>query len=226
MALLAQTDPSVGGALSSVIRFLPKLAACIAILVVGYLLARLLRRLVGSLLERVGFARVVERSGVHRLLDGTDRDAAGLLTAIVFYGAMLIVLQLAFGIFGPNPISDLLYGLVAFLPRLFVAVVIIVVAAAIAAGVRDLVRSLLGGVGYGVLLATVAYAVVLGIGVFAALDQLLFRAAQPTRPIGIVNFGDEEVEAAARGSIVLTTAGDEQDGRVPARGAVVARTVA
>jgi hypothetical protein len=182
MVVLSQTDPTLGEALSSVITFLPKLAACIAILIVGYLLARLLERVLGSVLERIGFGRIVERSGVQRLLAGIDRDATTLLTRVVFYGAMLFVLQLAFGIFGPNPISQLLYGLIAFLPRVFVAIVIVVIAAAIAVAVRDVVRSMLRGVPYGHLLGSIAYAVILGVGVFAALDQL---AIAPTIVAGL-----------------------------------------
>ena len=34
---------------------------------------------------------------------------------IVFWLVFLIALQLAFGIWGPNPVSDLLEGLIAYL---------------------------------------------------------------------------------------------------------------
>ena len=45
---------------------------------------------------------------------------------MVFYALFLIVLQMAFGVFGNNPISDLLEGVIAYLPRVIVAIVIIV----------------------------------------------------------------------------------------------------
>ena len=61
------------------------------------------------------------------------------------FAFLLFVLQLAFGIFGPNPVSDLIAGVIAWLPRLFVAVVIVVVAAAIAGWVKDLIAAGLGG---------------------------------------------------------------------------------
>jgi hypothetical protein len=52
---------------------------------------------------------------------------------------MLFVLSTAFGVFGSNPISDYLRAVIAYLPLVFVAIVIVVIAAAIAAGARNLI---------------------------------------------------------------------------------------
>ena len=74
--------------------------------------------------------------------------------------------------FGPNPISDLLQGLIAYLPNVLVAIVIIVVAAAIAKAVTDLGSNLLSSVSGGPVMAKGAGIAVLVFGAFAALDQL------------------------------------------------------
>ena len=84
----------------------------------------------------------------------------------------LFVLQLAFGVFGPNPISDLLTQVIAFLPRLVVAIVIVVITAAIAAGAKTLIQGTLGGLSYGRVLANVVSVFILGLGVIAALNQI------------------------------------------------------
>src|SRR5689334_3343131 len=52
----------------SVLLFLPKALAFVLILVVGYVLARLVRTLVARGLHRVGFDRAVERGALGRLL--------------------------------------------------------------------------------------------------------------------------------------------------------------
>jgi hypothetical protein len=85
---------------------------------------------------------------------------------------MLFVLQLAFGVFGPNPISDLLTRVITFLPSLVVAIIIVVVAASIAAAVKALVEGTLGGLSYGRTLANIASAFVLFLGIVAALNQV------------------------------------------------------
>ena len=130
----------------SVLLVVPTALAFLAILIVGYLVARLMRTLIAKLLHRVGFDRAVERGAVGRALRG---DASTLLAKIAFYAVMLFALQLAFGIWGPNPVSALLTGLIAWLPRAFVAIVIIVVAAAIAQAAHDLIAGALGGLSYG-----------------------------------------------------------------------------
>ncbi len=89
----------------------------------------------------------------------------------------LISLQLAFGIWGPNPVSDLLQGLIAYIPRIVVAVVILVIAAAVAKVLTDVLRPMLGAVEGGDWIARAAGVAVLVIGVFAALDELQIAPA-------------------------------------------------
>ena len=85
---------------------------------------------------------------------------------------LLFTLQFAFGVWGPNAISDLIRGVVAWLPRAFIAIVIVVVAAAIANAVRDLVSGALGGLSYGKVLADLVAVFILALGVIAALNQV------------------------------------------------------
>lgn len=162
----------LGDAWTNVATFLPKLVGFLIILIVGYFIAKVLARIISGVLERVGFDRAVERGGIKTALQKSKYDASDILAKIVFYVGMLFVLQLAFGIFGPNPISDLLKGVIAYLPNVFVAIVIIVVGAAIAAAVKEIIEASLGGLSYGRALAFAAGTAVLVIAAFAALDQL------------------------------------------------------
>jgi hypothetical protein len=152
--------------------FVPKLLLAIVILVLGYFVAKLACRLFDALLERVGFDRLVERGGVKRVLSRTRYDASSLLGKLLFYTVMLFVLQMAFGIFGPNPISALLTAVIAFLPNLFVALLIVIVASAIAAAVKDILQATLAGLSYGRVFANQAAVNVVATGVFAALNQI------------------------------------------------------
>jgi hypothetical protein len=161
----------LGDMLRSVLLFLPKALAFVAILIIGWLIAKAVRKLVDKVLERVGFDRVVERGGVKAALARSQYDASDIVAKLAYYAVWLFALQLAFGIWGPNPISALITGVVAWLPRAFVAIVIVVVAAAIARGVKDLISSALGGLSYGRLLASVASVFILGLGIIAALNQ-------------------------------------------------------
>lgn len=163
---------SLEDALSSVLEFLPKLLGFLVILVIGYIIAKVLSKVVGTVLEKVGFDRLVERGGVKRALAKSQYDASDILAKIVFYTVMLFVLSTAFGVFGPNPISDYLAAVIGYLPRLFVAILIVVIAAAIAAAAKAVIQTSLGALSYGTVLANVASALILALGVIAALGQL------------------------------------------------------
>src|SRR5204863_2632388 len=152
--------------------FLPKALAFVVILVVGWVVARLLRTVVDKVLTRVGFDRAVERGGIRSVLAPTRYDPSDLVGRLVYYAVLLFTLQLAFGIWGPNPVSDLIKGVVAWLPKAFVAILIVVIAAAVASAVRDIVGNALGGLSYGRLLANVAAWFIVGLGVIAALNQV------------------------------------------------------
>ncbi|RKN39658.1 mechanosensitive ion channel family protein [Micromonospora endolithica] len=171
---------AVGDALRSVMLFLPKAVAFVAILVAGWLIAKAVLKIVDKVLERVGFDKAVERGGIRRALARSRYDASDIVAKLAYYGVLLVTLQLAFGIWGPNPISDLIAGVVAWLPRAFVAIVIVVVAAAIANAVRDIIGGALGGLSYGRILATIAYVFILGLGVIAALNQIGVATAVTT----------------------------------------------
>lgn len=152
--------------------FIPKFVAFLVILLIGYLVARAVAGILARILQRVGFDGLVERGGLRQALAKSKYDPSEILGKIVFWAFFLLVLQLAFGVFGPNPISDLIRGIIAFLPNVFVAIVVLVIAGALARVVTELLESVLGGVSGGQWLARGAGIAILVIGFFAALDQL------------------------------------------------------
>lgn len=172
--LLAEIDYGQGveDAWTKVATFVPKLAAFLLILLIGWFVVKAVSKAVDAALERVGFDRAVERGGIRQALADSRYDASDVVSRVVFYALFLIVLQLAFGVFGDNPVSDMISGVVAYLPKVFVAIVIVVVASAIAAAVKEIVQTALGGLPYGRIVAIGASTAILVVAAFAALDQL------------------------------------------------------
>ncbi len=79
---------------------------------------------------------------------------------------MLFVLSTAFGVFGTNPISGYLHSVIAYLPLVFIAIVILVLGFAIAAAAKALIENSLGGLSYGTLLANAASTVIIALFAF------------------------------------------------------------
>ena len=177
-----QISSSFQNLLDTVFHSIPKILVFLAILIIGWIVAKLLARLVDMLLRRVKFDRFVERGVVGQALARSDTDATSLIAKIVYYGLLLVTLQLAFGVWGPNPVSTMLNAVVGWLPKAIVAIIIIVIASAIARVVKDLIIAAIGGLSYGRFLASVASVIIIALGAIAALNQVGI-AQSITQPI-------------------------------------------
>src|SRR5207248_2191559 len=127
----------VTDAWSAVARFIPKFIGFLVILAIGWFISRLIARALDLVLRKVGFERMAERGGISRALANSKYDTTGLVCKVVYYALLLVTLQLAIGVFGTNPVSTMINGVVAWLPRGLVAIAIVVVAAFIARAVRE-----------------------------------------------------------------------------------------
>lgn len=173
MIAAVRWSDGVQNAWNDVARFVPKLIAFLIILLIGYVVAKLVSKALNAVLNKIGFDRAVERGGVRKALEHSKFDASDIVAKLIFYALFLLVLQMAFGVFGANPISDLLRSVIAYLPRVIVAIIIVVVASAIGAAAREIIEASLGGLSYGKLLASIVGIAVLVVGMFAALNELL-----------------------------------------------------
>ncbi|EEF59210.1 mechanosensitive ion channel family protein [Pedosphaera parvula] len=162
---------------TSFMTFIPNLFLFAVILIVGYFIAKIAAKVLNKVLSRLGFDRWVERGGIKRSMERANWTASQVVSTILFYTIFLFVLQLAFGVFGPNPISLIITGIIAFLPRLFAAMAILIVAAAVATGVKEILQATLGSLSYGRALATMASVAIVTVGIFMALNQVRIAPA-------------------------------------------------
>ncbi|WP_430780104.1 mechanosensitive ion channel family protein [Actinoplanes sp. G11-F43] len=166
----------------SVVLLLPSAVAFLVILIAGWLLARLARAITARTLRRIGFDRAVQRGPAGRLARPGVPGATDVCARLAYLVVLLFTLQLAFGVWPPNPAGDLLNALIAWLPRVFVAIVVVVAAAALAGAAHDLILAVLGALGYARVLARAAATVIVTLGVIAGLDQAGI-ATSVTRPL-------------------------------------------
>ena len=200
VVLAVDYGQGVSDAWSTIATFIPRLVAFLVILLIGWLVAKAVEKILDKVLERVGFDRWVERGGIKRALANSKYDASSILGRIVYYAILLFTLSVAFGVFGPNPISDYLGAVIGYLPKLFAAILILVIAAAIAAAVKGLIENTLGGLSYGKILANAASVLILVIGVVAALNELQIATA-------VVNAVLYAALAAIAGIVIVAVGG-------------------
>ena len=173
---------SLQNLLNTVFNAIPKILLFLVILVIGWIIARVIMQAVVMLLRKVKFDKFAERGMVGEALGRSPYDAAGLIGKIVYYMLLLVTLQLAFGVFGNNPVSSMLNAVVGWLPKAVVAIILVVIGSAIAKVVKDLITAAIGGLSYGRFLANLASIAIIALFAIAALSQIGIAAAV-TQPI-------------------------------------------
>lgn len=155
--------------------FVPDLLWFLVILVVGMFIARLIRKAVVTILAKIKFDHYLDKAGIGGPLESAGfADSGKLLAQLIYYMIGLAVLNAALNVFGSNPISDLLNDFIAWIPKLIVAIIIIIVTGLVATFVRNVMTSVLGANPNAPLMTNLAVAGVWIVGVFAALDQAQF----------------------------------------------------
>jgi len=173
---------SLQNLLNTVFHNIPKILLFLVILVIGWIVSRIVMQAVVMLLKKVHFDRFAQRGVAGDALARGNYDASGLIGKVVYYMLLLVTLQLAFGVFGTNPISTMLNAVVGWLPKAIVAIILIVIGSAIAKVVKDLINGAIGGLSYGPFVASMASVLIVAMFAIAALNQVGI-ASSVTEPI-------------------------------------------
>jgi len=163
-------------ALNTFMSFLPSLIGAIIVLVVGWFIAGFLARLIARGLNAIGLERAVERSGIGRFIEeaNTRWTMSGIIAALIKWSIFLIFIQAAASLFGMPQITAIINSVILFIPKMIVALAIIVIGSLIAKFLAGLVRGSLSemGVGNSGLFAKLTQYAVIGFAIIAAFNQI------------------------------------------------------
>lgn len=168
-------------ALNLVFTFVPKLIGFLVILLVGWIIATVLSKALVFLLRRVGFDRMADRIGLSAFGNrmGSHLDPAGILGKVVYWFVFLIFLVPATDALGLTTITNILNELIAYLPNVFVAILVLFLGALAATFVADIVRGVVAGTSIGRpnMFAAIARWAIIGFAAIIALEQLQIAPA-------------------------------------------------
>lgn len=159
-----------------IINFIPRLINGLIILIVGYLIARIVRWIIGTLLRRLRFDPLVERTGITGSLRGLGikTPLSDIVAQTIFALLLLSFLITATRLMELEAVARLLEQLLLFLPNVIAAVIIFLLGGIVAQFVGNLVATVTTGSGltYGARLGrSVQYLISLFV-VVLALGQL------------------------------------------------------
>jgi len=152
----------------------PALLLSLVVLFAGYLLAKVVERMLLRLLRRVKLNVLLERGGVMDAVErgGTHFDASRVLAALVFWLIMFAVILIAATALGLDQLANVVGELVGYIPSVIAAVVILLVGIVLGGFVGSLITTSAGGVVGGTALARIGKAGVIVLAIFMALQVL------------------------------------------------------
>lgn len=162
--------------LSQVGAFLPRLAVAVAVLIAGWLAAKVVRFAIVRGLRAINFNILTERAGMDGFLaqGGIERDTTDIFGVLVYWLVIFAALVVACNSLGLTYITDLLGQVVLFVPKVLVALVILAFGAYFAAFVGGTVVTYCRNVGIqdADLLGKLAQYAIIVFVVLIALDQV------------------------------------------------------
>lgn len=181
---------SLTNAVNLILTFIPRLIGFLVILIVGLIVAALVSKAVTFLLRKVGFDRLANRIGLTRLEQRMDvkLDPAGVLGTIVYWFILLIFLVPAADALGLPAVSNILNTLVAYIPNVFVAILVLFLGTLAATFVADIVRGATAttNIGSPRVFAAIARWSIIGFAALIALEQLQIAPALIAELFGAV----------------------------------------
>jgi len=165
---------SLQSGLDSFFAFLPNLLGFLVILIVGYVIAKIVKAVVTKVFEKVGLDKALHSGQLGEQVEKVSPGAkpSKLIGSVAFWLIFVFVLTAAIGALKIPAVTSFMNDVLAYLPNVIAAVVIFVLAGAIAGGVAALVAKTMGDTPTGKLVGAVVPILVMGIATFMILDQL------------------------------------------------------
>jgi membrane-associated HD superfamily phosphohydrolase len=155
---------------------LPRILGAILILLIGWIIARLIRRGLVKLLHLVKFNFLTEKSGIDKFLKegGAKKDSIGIIGTLVYWLLMLIVIIATLNSLNLTVASDLFNEMMMYLPNILVAIVILIIGIYLARMVSQVAKTSLKSMKEKTssLIGQITYASIIVLTVFVTLGQL------------------------------------------------------
>lgn len=156
--------------------FIPRLIGVSLILIIGWLIAKLIETVIIRLLKLIRLDTLSEKSGASNFLakGGIKYTLSELLGVLVYWIMLLIIIITALNALQWTVAAELLNRVVAYIPNVIVAVVILVIGMFVSAVLAGIIRTAAGnaGIKQSRFLGQITQTVVVVFAVVIALEQL------------------------------------------------------
>lgn len=125
--------------------YAPTLVGALILLILGYIIAKIVKWGILKLLKAVNFNGLTENVGINDFLrkGNIKKTSSGLVASLFYWIIMFTVLVTFFNNLGLEVVSDLLNKVILFIPNIIVACILLVVGMYLANFVRTIVEAAL-----------------------------------------------------------------------------------
>jgi len=161
--------------------FIPALIGALIVFIIGWFIAGVIGKLVAEILVRAKLNQFFERTGWKTALEKAELriSPSEFIGAIIKWILVIVFLLAAVEILGLVEFADFLRSILAYLPNVVVAVLILVVTVIVVDIIDKILRVAVEGmkVGYGHLVSVIVKCAIWIFAILAILQQLRFEAA-------------------------------------------------
>jgi hypothetical protein len=135
--------------LTRIVSYLPVLLGALAILTIGWVVAKTLRAMVNRGLKVAHFDSLAEKAGISQILTkgGLKTSAREVLSTLVYWLVIVMVLVVVVNALGLPQASSVLESLFGYIPNVIAALFVLVVGMFLANFVSGIVRTAAGNAG-------------------------------------------------------------------------------
>ncbi len=132
--------------LTRILGYLPVLLGALVILIVGWIVAKAIKRLIEVVLRTVRFDTLADKAGITTILKKGDLKitASQVVSGLVYWLVIIMVLVMVVNALGLPKASDVLASLFAYVPNVIAALFVLVVAMFLATFVSGIVHTAAG----------------------------------------------------------------------------------
>ena len=162
--------------LNEIASALPKIIGAILILIIGWIIAKLIKRLFVKILKLVKFNYLTEKSGIDKFLKegGVKVSAIDVIGTLIYWFIMLIVIMATLNSLNLTAASALFNEIMLYIPNIIVAIAILIIGIYLARMVSQIIKTSLKGMQDKTsnLISQIAFIAIIVLTVFVTIGQL------------------------------------------------------
>lgn len=158
------------------INFVPKLLAVIVILFFGWIMAKLVRTAVKRILVLVQFDNFAEKSGLEAFMSSGNVNVtlSGVISQVIYWLVIIMFVITGANMLGLTEVAQLLHNLASYLPRIILAILVMIFGTLLARFINRLIFAWLHSIKFerALVVSTTAEYGIQILALFIALEQL------------------------------------------------------